>query len=101
MEMELWKSDSVEEVLAAGPYPGLRMFTVTRISQPEAAADVQGTWERAEGEVMRDFSAVGLHFGLDLIEALDSAAENIRDDVTKGAVRRMLRHGGYRQDRDV
>lgn len=31
-----------------------------------------------------------------LLAALDAEAENLRDDETKGAVRRMLRLGGYR-----
>ena len=70
MEMGLNRTDSWDEALAAAPYPGLRMFTVQRSSLPEAPEDVEGSWARAEGDNLGNFSAAGLHFGLDLIQEL-------------------------------
>lgn len=70
MEMGLAYTDSWDDVKAAAPYPGLRMFTVQRTSVPEAPEDVIGSWSRAEGDNLGNFSAVGLHFGLDLIAEL-------------------------------
>ena len=70
MEWPLNRADSWDQVKSAAPYPGLRMFTVQRSSLAAAPEDVVGTWARAEGDGLGSFSAVGLHFGLDLIAEL-------------------------------
>jgi len=71
MEMSLSRTDSVEAATKAAPYPGLRLFTVRRVSTPVEQTDVEGSWQLATAATVGDFSAAGLHFGIDLLHALD------------------------------
>jgi len=54
---------SVEAILDAGAYPGIRMFTVPKVSSAEPMDDCEAAWRTSTPAAVRDFSAVGYFFG--------------------------------------
>lgn len=54
---------SVEAILDAGSYPGIRMFTVPKVSSAEPQEDCDAAWQTASPVSVRSFSAVGYFFG--------------------------------------
>jgi sialate O-acetylesterase len=71
MEWPAGNCTTTEELTALGTLPGLRMFTAARISVPEVAEDVVGSWQVFAPDTVKGFSAVGTHFGLMLMETLE------------------------------
>ena len=71
MEFRAELATSGPELRDLGRLEGLRMFTVTRASLDEPAVDVVGDWQVFDNDSVPNFSAVGVHFGLDLLEALE------------------------------
>jgi len=51
-------------------HPGIRLFQVPRSAIAVAQADVDAAWEVCSPDTVRDFSAVGYYFGLELHQKL-------------------------------
>lgn len=62
---------AVEAIADAGRYPGIRMFTVPRISSETPRDDCQASWQTSTPESVGQFSAVGYFFGRMLCKVLD------------------------------
>jgi sialate O-acetylesterase len=72
MVMQIRRLGAGEEESSQADYPALRMFTVTRELALLPEDDLDGTgWKIAEGEAIKDFSAVAYYFGKQLLLATD------------------------------
>ena len=61
---------AVDAIADAGMYPGIRMFTVPRVSSQTPLQDCEAAWQTATSESVGQFSAVGYFFGRMLYKAL-------------------------------
>lgn len=61
---------AVDAIADAGMYPGIRMFTVPRVSSQMPLQDCEAAWQTATSESVGQFSAVGYFFGRMLYKAL-------------------------------
>lgn len=71
MEWQLAQSQDAEVERSAADHPRLRLFHVEHAMPDEPQEDVGGSWSVCTPESAHDFSAVGYHFGRELLEALD------------------------------
>ena len=62
---------SAEAVAAAGDCPGIRMFTVPKVSSESPREDCEAAWQCSTPASVRSFSAVGYFFGRMLCRVLD------------------------------
>lgn len=62
---------SAEAVTDAMRYPGIRMFTVPKVSSETPKTDCEGRWLTASPASVGAFSAVGYFFGQTLFKVLD------------------------------
>lgn len=63
-------NNSMEHILYAGEYPGIRMFQVPRVSKTEPQEDCGGSWMTSTPQAVAHFSATGYFFGKTLYRAL-------------------------------
>ena len=61
---------AVDAIADAGMYPGIRMFTVPRVSSKTPLDDCDAAWQTATPASVGQFSAVGYFFGRMLYKAL-------------------------------
>lgn len=61
---------SMEEILNATQYPGIRMFTVAQKSSEEIQRDCKGEWKTSNAESVGQFSAVAYFYAKQLYKAL-------------------------------
>lgn len=61
---------SVDAIVNAGQYPGIRMFTVPKVSSQTPKEDCDAVWRTSTPASVSAFSAVGYFFGLTLNKVL-------------------------------
>jgi sialate O-acetylesterase len=71
MEWQVRNSMNAQQEIENADYPGIRMFTVTRVVSDKPLDDCGGSWKIATPETAGDFSAVGYFFGRELHEELN------------------------------
>ncbi len=71
MQWPVSRSNDPQRVAAGADHPRLRLMTVREVSDGRSPRDVTGRWEPCTPESVRDFSAVGYHFGSGLLDRLD------------------------------
>ncbi|MHB9026562.1 MAG: sialate O-acetylesterase [Armatimonadota bacterium] len=70
MEWVVRNVNNAAQEIAAANYPGIRMFTVTKIISYEPKANCTGWWAICSPQTVSAFSAVGYFFGRELHKAL-------------------------------
>ncbi|MDW7692934.1 sialate O-acetylesterase [Flammeovirgaceae bacterium SG7u.132] len=71
MQLILEKTNDGEAVIASADKPNIRLFNVNRKVAFHHKRGQLATWETCNPESIREFSAVGYYFGVELQEALD------------------------------
>jgi len=71
MQWPLAETDHAEDLIAQSKDEGLRLFTVPLVTAPAPAQDLPGgKWDLCGPDPVRNFSAVGYHFGRELRRSL-------------------------------
>ena len=68
MEWELWQTDGGEEAVAGAQDDMLRVYKVPHNATAVGASQARGPWEVAGPDAVRNFAAVGYHFGRSIRE---------------------------------
>jgi sialate O-acetylesterase len=70
MQLRLGETDNGEQAIAAANYPQLRLFNVSRQVAFKHAPPPLGRWKLCTPESVREFSAAGYYFGVELQKTL-------------------------------
>ncbi|WP_185693290.1 sialate O-acetylesterase [Puniceicoccus vermicola] len=70
MQMKLQNVDGGESAIREANFPEIRFFEARRRPNINPQDDIAGKWQKVTPQTIREFSAVGYFFGLDLSEAL-------------------------------
>ncbi|HUS05052.1 MAG TPA: sialate O-acetylesterase [Bryobacteraceae bacterium] len=70
MEWPMARVQNAETEIAAAAYPSIRVFQVAKKVSDTPLPDVTGKWSRADGDSVRNFSAVGYFFARHLHQKL-------------------------------
>ena len=71
MELRMDRTHTPGPEILRARYPKIRLFQIPRKAAAEPQFDVEAAWEGCTPETIRDFSAVGFYFGLELHQNLN------------------------------
>jgi sialate O-acetylesterase len=71
MQWPVSRSNDPERVAAGADHPRMRLMTIREASVDRPRRDIEGQWDICTPESVREFSAVGYHFGSGLLQELD------------------------------
>jgi sialate O-acetylesterase len=66
MEMAVWQTAGANQAISAAKNPMIRLLTVPKSPSAVPQHDVAVAWNECSPETVRNFTAVGYYFGLDL-----------------------------------
>ena len=71
MQWNVASCADAEQEIADADHPGIRLFTVAKVTSLAPAEDVRGAWATCTPEKIPTFSAVAYYFGRELMRELD------------------------------
>jgi sialate O-acetylesterase len=71
MQWPVSRSNDPEATAAGADHPRIRLMTIAEAAATEPRRDVVGRWEVCTPQTVKEFSAVGYHFGRSLLDRLD------------------------------